>query len=417
MNTEATAASAQELRARMVEKVRGDGFATNPRVERVLRQMPRHEFVPEADLQTAYHPFEAVITHRFADGTSLSCASAPFVVAMMLDQLDVHPGHRVLEIGAGTGYNAALLAELTGDSQLVTTIDADPEVTEQARRNLDAAGYGHMHVVTGDGTHGVPENGPYDRIIATVSPWDIPPSWWQQLAPAGRMVLPLRWRGQTRAVALAERGGKLVSDGVELCGFVPLTGDTEGERTAPITNDGTVSLHWDRDQPIDPSKLRGVLDTPHTSRWSGHMMVANEPFDGIWLRLTAEDSRTCRINAHPNVPRELVAPLAPMRSPALADGESLAYVTQHRHRTEEGSRWELGAIGHGPNAAALADRLVEVIGHWAHAREQRPTIIACPAEAASTEHDHGTTIEKRHSRVAVTYAPEPDQPAENHRRF
>jgi protein-L-isoaspartate(D-aspartate) O-methyltransferase len=104
----------------------------------------------------------------------------------MLDQLDVLPGNRMLEIGAGTGYNACPLAQLTGRADLVTTIDIDPDVTAQAKRALAATGYSDVHMITGDGGLGYPDHAPYDRMIATVSPWDIPVQWWRQLAPGGR---------------------------------------------------------------------------------------------------------------------------------------------------------------------------------------------------------------------------------------
>lgn len=151
----------------MVERIRKAGHARRGEVERVLLDTPRHEFVPDAELAVAYDPWQAVVTHRFEDGRSLSCASAPWLIAAMLDQLDVQPGNRILEIGAGTGYNACLLAQLTGRADLVTTIDIDPDVTTQAERALAAADYGDVHVITGDGGLGYPDRAPYDRMIAT----------------------------------------------------------------------------------------------------------------------------------------------------------------------------------------------------------------------------------------------------------
>jgi protein-L-isoaspartate(D-aspartate) O-methyltransferase len=131
--------------------------------------------------------------HSSRNGASLSCASAPWLVAAMLDQLDVQLGNRILEIGAGTGYNACLLAKLTGRADLVTTIDVDADVTTKASQALTATGYGDVHVVTGDCGLGYPDHAPYDRMIATVSPFDIPVAWWKQLAPGGRLVAPLRF--------------------------------------------------------------------------------------------------------------------------------------------------------------------------------------------------------------------------------
>lgn len=262
-------ASPEALRSAMVARIRKAGHAHRGEVERVLLATSRHEFVPNAALTDAYDAYQAVITHRFDDGRSLSCASAPWLVAAMLDQLDVGVGQRVLEIGAGTGYNACLLAQLAGRAELVTTIDIDADVTRQASQALEAAGYGGVRVITGDGALGYPDQAPYDRVIATVSPWDIPPAWWKQLAVGGRLVAPLRWRGQGRSVAFTNTGECLVSDSLHLCGFVYLVGENEGELSAPITADGRVTLHWDRDQPIDPAALGGVLAQPRITAWSG----------------------------------------------------------------------------------------------------------------------------------------------------
>jgi protein-L-isoaspartate(D-aspartate) O-methyltransferase len=402
MNDDTMTTSPETLRATMVDRIVAGGWTRSDRVANAMRDIPRHRFVAAAPIEEAYAD-QAVITKRDSDGAALSCASVPSMVALMLDQLDVQPGHRVLEIGAGTGYNAALLAHLTGSSGQVTTVDIDPEVSAQARQALDATCYGHVHVATRDGALGDAEHAPYDRIILTVGAWDVPPAWWAQLVPGGRLVLPLRWRGQTRTVAFTREDGRLRSDSVELCGFVPMVGQ-EGERTDHIDDHGDVALFWDADQPIDPSALRSVFDQPRTAAWSAVTVGAEEPFDGVWLRLTALESGTCRIAAErAAVDAGLCTPAVPVRSPALVERDSLAYFTLRRREEGDTRVFELGAIGHGPNGPDLANRMCEQIHAWGLDRTARPSITAYPVDSPDDTAIGDSAIPKPHTRLVVAF--------------
>jgi protein-L-isoaspartate(D-aspartate) O-methyltransferase len=392
--------SPESLRAAMVDQILKAGHARSPAVEKAMRTMPRHQFVPAASLEDAYADI-AVITKQAPDGTALSCASVPTIVAMMLDQLDVQPGDRVLEIGAGTGYNAALLAQLTGPTGQVTTVDIDAEVAAQARQSLDATGHSQVQVITRDGSLGAAEHAPYDRIIFTVGAWDLTPAFWEQLAPNGRLVVPLRWRGQTRSAGFHRDGDRLQSDSLELCGFVPMIGQ-EGEHTGHIDHDGHVSLYWDVDQPINTTALTGVLDQPKTVAWSGVTVGPYDPFDGVWLRMTGTDAGTCRIAAQPAaIEAGLCTPAIPSRSPALVDGDSLSYFTVQRIATDAEPRFQLGAIGHGPIGQQVAERLCEEIRNWDQDRTAHPVLSAHPANTPDSILPAGLVIDKVDSRLVV----------------
>lgn len=193
-------------------------------------------------------------------------------------------------------------------------------MTAHARTALDATGHHRIHVVTRDGAEGAPEYAPYQRMTATVGVWDIPGPWWEQLTDGGRLVLPLRWRGQTRSVAFTRHGDRMVSDSVELCGFVPMIGQ-DGEKQGSVDKDGHITLYWDADQPINPAALSGLTDAPFTAVWTDATVGGEESFDGIWLRLTATDPATCRIETKPEA---VEAACADPRSPAAHPPSSRA---------------------------------------------------------------------------------------------
>lgn len=214
--------TSDELRQALVDKLRRDGVLRDEAVERALRTVPRHLFLPDAPLEEAYSD-NAILTHE-EDGMPISSASQPAIVAIMLQQLGIEPGTRILEIGAGTGYNAALLAELTGPTGHVTTIDIGEEIVAEAREHLDLAGYGRVRVIAADGAAGWPEDAPYDRIELTVGATDITLAWYEQLAEGGLLTLPL-WMGMSDAsVAFRKCGGALYSESLAPCGFMRLRG-------------------------------------------------------------------------------------------------------------------------------------------------------------------------------------------------
>lgn len=211
---------------RMIEAIRRDARETvrytgldaiSERVLNALRAAPRDRFVPEGAQVFAYENRPLSIGH----GQTIS---QPFIVALMTELLDVGTGDRVLEIGTGSGYQAAVLAELGAD---VYTIEIVPELAEEASERLQALGYDSVAVRAGDGWYGWPEAGPFDAIIVTAVGEEVPPPLVEQLKPRGRMVLPLgpQYGGQMLVRAIKQPDGALERDDILPVQFVPLTGD------------------------------------------------------------------------------------------------------------------------------------------------------------------------------------------------
>ncbi|MGH4020030.1 MAG: methyltransferase, FxLD system [Pseudonocardiaceae bacterium] len=390
----------KDLHARLIDQIRADGWIITPCIEDAMRAVPRHLFLPDAPAQEAYAD-KNVATKTDPAGAVLSSASTPSIVAMMLEQAGIEPGHRVLEIGAGTGYNAALLRHLTGDSGQVATVDIDPDAVEDTRKNLSAAGYNDIQVTCGDGECGIIQYAPYDRIIVTAGAWDLPPAWREQLINGGRMVVPVRFRGTTRSIAFQREGDRLVSGSVKLCGFIPMRND-DGEHILNIAEG--VALRFDEDQDITPTALDDVLSQPKTEAWSD-VTVGVEPIHGIWGRLVVAEAGTCRISADADaVQSGRAVPVIPPLSPAVVEGASLAYLT-HRPLAGNGQkRSELGAIGHGPAGEELCRRMIEHVHQWDTDRTDRLVVTAFPADTPDNQLSEGRVIDKRQARLSVSWA-------------
>ncbi|MFG2956379.1 methyltransferase, FxLD system [Streptomyces sp. NPDC048291] len=403
-----TGASPEDLRNRLVDAILKQEVSglRDARVETAMRAVPRHAFLPDATVEEAYANKSVTIkANPDEDALPLSCASQPDVVHFMLVQLAVREGDNVFEIGAGTGYNAALLKHLTGTSGEVTTCDIAPDVTAYARRMLDANGYSDVRVVTRDGALGAPEFGPYDRMIAAVGMWDLPGAWWDQLAVGGRLVVPLRWRGLSRSVAFRREKDLMRSDSVRMCGFLPVIGQ-DGERDDYIDDDRLVRLYWDEDQPVAPDLLRDVLTGPKSVVWTEATVGSVESFDGVWLRLSAAERATCRITAKAAAMEAGLHRLAsPALSPALVEGDSIAYLTLERTVEGQGTepRFRLGAVGYGPAGAELAERICAQIRAWSPARTVDPVITAYPADTPDSDLIDGAVIDRPSARLVITY--------------
>jgi protein-L-isoaspartate(D-aspartate) O-methyltransferase len=187
----------------------------DPRVLRAMREVPRHALVPEEVRSRAYQNIPLPIGY---DQT----ISQPFIVALMTDLLDLEPGHKILEVGTGSGYQAAVLSRLV---RQVNTIEIVEPLARRASRDLAALGYANVFVRAGDGYAGWPEEAPFDRIIVTAGADHVPQPLIDQLRPGGRMVIPVgrSWNSLDLTVVEKDRKGRIRKRSVLPVAFVPLT--------------------------------------------------------------------------------------------------------------------------------------------------------------------------------------------------
>ncbi|MCA8952805.1 MAG: protein-L-isoaspartate(D-aspartate) O-methyltransferase [Planctomycetes bacterium] len=207
-------------RERMVREQLERRGVRDARVVAAMRKVPREDYVPAALRRQAFDDHALEI----AAGQTIS---QPFIVGYMLQALAIRPGDRVLEIGTGSGYNAALLGELAAE---VITVERIPELAAAAAERLRRAGLDHVHVRIADGTRGWREEAPYDAIVVTAGGPDVPRSLLRQLAPNGRLVMPVGRAGEQRLVRVRRTGRESFErELLTRVRFVPLIG-AEGWR-------------------------------------------------------------------------------------------------------------------------------------------------------------------------------------------
>lgn len=317
-----------KFRHDLVERLKQQGYLTDDRVAAALGEVHRELFladhVTRHGVSAAYRD-EAIVTRRDDEGTPTSSSSQPAIMARMLEMLDVRVGQRVLEVGAGTGYNAALLATLVGPKGSVTSVELEREVAAGARDALLAAG-ADARVVVGDGRLGMPDGDQVDRIIVTASSDTIPRTWYDQLVPGGLLVVPFRLSVVSFALQVVAAFRKVAS----------------GFDSVSVTSGAFMALRGDGS--------RGGA----TSAAAREAMVASEVADGTGDRPLVELSGPALAGLGPvERQRLLVTALGFARTRAVALGRS--------------SSWALGAYA---TLALPEERLVEVVGpRWPAAGE------------------------------------------------
>ncbi|MDG4803707.1 methyltransferase, FxLD system [Micromonospora sp. WMMD980] len=396
---------AAELRAALVSDLRARGNITSEAVEAAVRRVPRERFMPAGtDLNVAYAVDNSVVTKRNEHGVAISSVSAAYIQARMLEQAELAPGMTVLEVGSG-GLNAAYLAEIVGPGGRVVSVDIDPDVTDRAAALLEVNGYGsRVRVLVADAEHGVPDEGPFDAIIVTVGAWDIAPALLDQLAEGGVIVLPLIMNAVTRTVGFRRDGDHLISNSVEVAGFVPMQGDGAHPDRVFLLPDGNgrhVRLLFDSDVPDHLDRLDGVLAGERCEVWSGVTVASGVSFADLHLWFAWFLPGFCRVAADDGTDLAAERLWFPY---GVVYGAGFAYLALQP--VPEGEGFEFGARAFGPDGERAAAAMVEQIRAWDRAgRDVEPRFCYWPADS-----DHAripadaAVMDKTHGVISISWS-------------
>jgi protein-L-isoaspartate(D-aspartate) O-methyltransferase len=407
------------LHQALVDKLKGIGCITTAPVEAAFRAIPRHLFLPGVALDIVYSD-EAIPTKRLDNGQVISSSSQPAIMAIMLEQLGLEPGMRVLEIGAGTGYNAALLATIVGETGQVVAVDIDEDIVANARAHLATAGLDRVQVICGDGGFGYPTAAPYDRIILTVGAWDIAPAWQEQLQPAGRILLPMSLNGPQMSVAFALADGHLASVSVAACGFMRLRGAFAGPETrVQLGPEPGLALNFADQRDVDAAAIYASLTGPSWDRATGIVATLHEVLGGLSLWLAVREPGLCSLGAEGAPAESGVVPYLFGRAGhqtvrftnGLLDQTSLCVLMRSQSlppaldTPDTPVAFELLVRSFGPQDA-LAQRLIDQLAAWDAAG--RPATLGLSIRAYPSDIDYSplaneVVIPKRWTTLVVRW--------------
>jgi protein-L-isoaspartate(D-aspartate) O-methyltransferase len=290
--------------------MKSDGHIAFRSIEAAFRAVPRHLFLPDTPLEEVYRD-QAIATKSLQERV-VSSSSQPTMMAIMLRQLGLRPGLRVLEIGAGTGYNAALMAHIVGKQGQVVTIDIDEDIVESARAHLQSAGYRHVQVHCADGFAGYADAAPYDRIILTVNAADIAPAWREQLKPDGRLLLPLSLHDAQVSVAFKQVEDHLESVSVSYCRFVALRGalaeETHAIELQPAPD--ALTLNTSTDIAVEAATITEWLTSNSYEDLSTTVAITQQDvLQGLSLWLAVHEPNSCQLVAQGTVANPNIIPM------------------------------------------------------------------------------------------------------------
>lgn len=288
----------------MIKTMRQDGAFITPGVEAAFSAVPRHLFLPGIALEEVYSD-KAIGLKQDSTGVLTSSSSQPGMMAIMIDQMGLQAGDNVLEIGTASGYNAAIMQHIVGESGNVTTIEIDKDLARQAQRNLQSAHASRVTVAHADGAQGYAPRATYDHILSTVGVWDVPSTWFNQLKPRGSVVVPIVVDGiQVSSKFQRQDDGTFLSTGNRPCAFVYMLGKNAGPDFRRKIGKGTMHILANDVDRIDTIGLGVLLSNDHeycqfdkglnpSDYWFGYQifLMLNVPENYIFFVYSILDGR------------------------------------------------------------------------------------------------------------------------------